>query len=75
MIQLLRIMQRVGLHYCIIISYYYVIIIQGGFITHYYLFQSPELADDSLHLHALFSTWCSFCSCQPFTRLSVTPAS
>ena len=47
MIPLFCIMQSVGLHYCIItsITYYYVIITQGSIVTHYYLFQSPELAD------------------------------
>ena len=47
MIPLLRIMQRVGLHYCIIITFHYVIITPGFIITHYYLFQSPELADEA----------------------------
>ena len=43
---LLRIMQRASFCYYIIITYYYVIITSGSIITHYYLFQSPELADD-----------------------------
>ena len=30
MIQLLRIIQRVGLHYCIIITFYYYLIITPG---------------------------------------------
>ena len=34
MIPSLRIMQRVGLHYCIIIEYYYIIIAQDSIITH-----------------------------------------
>ena len=38
-------MQRACLCYYTIITYYYVIITPGSIITHYYLFQSPELAD------------------------------
>ena len=38
-------MQRACLCYYVIITYYYVIITLGSIITHYYLFQSPELAD------------------------------
>ena len=38
-------MQRKSLFYYSIITYYYVIITSGSTITHYYLFQSPELAD------------------------------
>ena len=34
-----------SLCYYKIITYYYVIITSGSIITHYYLFQSPELAD------------------------------
>ena len=39
-------MQRASLCYYTIITYYYVIITQGSIITHYYLLQSAELADD-----------------------------
>ena len=39
-------MQRACLWYYTIITYYYVIITQGSIITHYYLLQSAELADD-----------------------------
>jgi len=42
---LLRVMQRASFCYYLIITYYYVIITPGSIITHYYLFQSPELAD------------------------------
>ena len=45
MITLLRVMPRASLSYYTICVYYYVIITQGSIITHYYLFQSPELAD------------------------------
>ena len=45
MITLLPVMQRACLCYYTIITYYYVIITPGSIITHYYLFQSPELAD------------------------------
>ena len=45
MIPLLHIMQSVGLYYWIIITYHYIIITPGSIITHYYLFQSPKLAD------------------------------
>ena len=45
MISLLLVMQRACLCYYIIITYYYVIITPGSIITHYYPFQSPELAD------------------------------
>ena len=49
MIQLLRVMQRVSsLHYYVIIAHHYVIITEGPIITHYYIFQSPELADGPL---------------------------
>ena len=37
---------RVSLYYYIIILYYYFIITTGSTITHYYPFQSPELADE-----------------------------
>ena len=46
MITLLLVMQRACLWYYTIITYYYVIITQGSIITHYYLLQSAELADD-----------------------------
>ena len=45
---LFSVMQRVSLHYYVIITYYYVIITPGSLITRYHLFQtfqSPELAD------------------------------
>ena len=42
---LLLVMQTACLRYYIIITYYYVIITQTSTITHYYPFQSPELAD------------------------------
>ena len=45
---LFSVMQRVSLHYYVIITYYYVIITPGSLITRYNLFQtfqSPELAD------------------------------
>ena len=45
MITLLRVMQRASLCYYTIITYYFVIITPGSIFTHYYLFQSPELAD------------------------------
>ena len=48
MITLLPVMQRACLCYYTIITYYYVIITPGSIITHYYLFQSPDLADDRL---------------------------
>ena len=51
MITLLPVMQRACLCYYTIITYYYVIITPGSIITHYYLFQSPELADGSLLEH------------------------
>ena len=35
MIPLLRVTQRVGLYYCNIITFYYVIITPGSTITHY----------------------------------------
>ena len=38
-------MQRVSLHYYVIYMHYYVIITKGHIITHYYIFQYPELAD------------------------------
>ena len=46
MIPLLRVIQRVSFHYYNIIAYYYVIFQAGSIITHYYWFQSAELADD-----------------------------
>ena len=46
MIPLCRVMQRVSIYYYTIFLYYYVIITPGSIITHYYLFQSPELADE-----------------------------
>ena len=46
MISLLLVMQRACLCYYIIITYYYVIITPGSIITHYYQFQSSELADE-----------------------------
>ena len=49
MITLLLVMQRACLCYYTIITYYYVIITPGSIITHYYLFQSPELADGCWH--------------------------
>ena len=49
MITLLPVMQRACLCYYTIITYYYVIITPGSIITHYYLFQSPELADVVAH--------------------------
>ena len=45
MIALLLVMQTGCLHYYVIITHYYVIITQTSVITHYYPFQSPELAD------------------------------
>ena len=45
MITWLRVMQRASLCYYITITYSYIIITQGSIITHYYLYQSPELAD------------------------------
>ena len=36
-IPLLRVMQRLSLHYCIIVLYHYVIITQGSIRTHYYI--------------------------------------
>ena len=39
------VMQRVSLHYYIVITCYYVMIILGSIIAHYCLFQSPKLAD------------------------------
>ena len=45
MIALFRVMQRACLCYYTIIMYHYVIITPGSIITHYYLFQSPELSD------------------------------
>ena len=54
MITLLCVMQRASLCYYTIINYYYVIIIPGSIITHYYLLQSPELADeDSCYLSSV----------------------
>ena len=50
MIPLLRIMQRV-VYYVIIAPFYYVIITPDSIITHYYLFQSPKLADGGLQIH------------------------
>ena len=38
-------MQRASLSYYTITMYFYVIITQGSIITHYNLFQSPELAN------------------------------
>ena len=46
MIPLLCVMQRVRLYYCTIIMYYSIMITPGSIITHYYLFQSPKLADE-----------------------------
>ena len=46
MIASLHVMQMGFLHYHVIITHYYVIITQTSVITHYYPFQSPELADD-----------------------------
>ena len=46
MIPLLCGMQRVC-SYCYIITYFYVIITKDSIITHCYIFQSPELADES----------------------------
>ena len=48
---LLQVMQRASLCYYTIVTYYYVIITQGSIITHYYLFQSLELADVSHYFH------------------------
>ena len=45
MITLLRVMQRASFCCYTFITYHYVIITPGSIITHYYLFQSPELAD------------------------------
>ena len=39
-------MQMGCLHYYVIITHYYVITTQTSVITHYYPFQSPELADE-----------------------------
>ena len=50
MIPLLRVLPGGGLYYYIVITYYYVIITTGSIITHYCLFQSPELVDELLHL-------------------------
>ena len=55
MIPLLSVMQRVSLYYYIIMIYYYVIITQGSIITHYFLFQSPELADGVTVYFLLYS--------------------
>ena len=60
MITLLLVMQRASLCYYTIITYYYVIITPCSIITHYYLFQSPELADDLPSLPSL-SPSLSFC--------------
>ena len=49
-------MQRACLCYYTIITYYYVIITLGSIIIHYYIFQSPELADAS----DAFPTWRAF---------------
>ena len=45
MMVLLHVMQMGCIHYYVIITHYYVIITQTSVITHYYSFQSPELAD------------------------------
>ena len=45
MITLLHLVQKVSLCHYTTITYYYVIITPGSIITHYYLFQSLELAD------------------------------
>ena len=49
LISLLHGIQGVSLHSYIIIPYSYVIITQGPIITHYYLFQLPELAAEGAH--------------------------
>ena len=46
MIASLHVMQMGCLHYYVIITHYYVITTQTSVITHYYPFQSPELADE-----------------------------
>ena len=46
MITLLHVMQTACLYYYVIITYFYVIITRTSIITHYYPFQSPELADE-----------------------------
>ena len=51
------VMQRVSLYYYTIITYYYVIISQGPIITHYYLFQSPKLADARLATWSGLGLW------------------
>ena len=45
MIPLLHIMQQVCSHYHIILTSCYIIIIKGTIVTHYYTFQSSNLAD------------------------------
>ena len=37
--------QRVCFHYYVIITYFDAIATKGPVITHYYIFQSPEIAD------------------------------
>ena len=52
-IALLHVMQMGCLHYYVIIIHCYVIVIQTSVITHYFPFQSPELADDDFPSQAL----------------------
>ena len=57
MMPLLLVMQAACLRYYTIITYYYVITTQTSIITHYYPFQSPELADgeqDTQFLHNVY---------------------
>ena len=54
----ISVMQRVSLYYYTDITHSYAIITPGSITTHYYLFQSPKLADDTVIFLMLLLSIC-----------------